>query len=170
LMNYSSVISELQRNRQVFFDLLSGQTKEEYLWKPQPEKWCTLEIVCHLYDEEREDFRARLKQVLETPELPFPSIDPQGWVQSRKYLEQDFETMLKKFCEERNESVAWLKSLASPAWKNAYHHPKFGPLSGNLFLSNWLEHDYLHLRQILTVKHLYLQNHSGETLTYAGNW
>jgi hypothetical protein len=169
-MNYSFIIRELQRNRQVFLDLLSGVSKEEHLWKHEPEKWCLLEISCHLYDEEREDFRARLKQVLTTPELPFSPIDPVAWVQDRKYMEQDFETVLQKFSEERNQSVAWLKSLKSPAWKNAYLHPKFGAISGDLLLSNWLEHDYLHCRQILTVKHLYLKHHSGETLTYAGNW
>lgn len=27
---------------------------------PAPEKWCLLEIVFHLYDEEREEFRARV--------------------------------------------------------------------------------------------------------------
>jgi len=169
-MNYSSIFQELQRNRQAFLDLLSGMTKEEYLWKPEPAKWCLLEIICHLYDEEREDFRARLKQVLETPELPFPPIDPQKWVLERNYIEQDFETMLNKFSEERKQSVSWLKSLTSPKWKNAYIHPKFGAISGNLLLSNWLEHDYLHCRQILTLKHLYLKHHSGENLAYAGNW
>ncbi len=169
-MNYSAIIRELERNREVFHDLLSGLPKEEYLWKPEPLKWCLLEIICHLYDEEREDFRARLKQVLVTPELAFPPIDPQGWVHERNYLEQDFESVFRKFSEERNESVSWLKSLSSPQWKNAYNHPKFGPISGNLLLSNWLEHDYLHCRQILTLKHLYLKDHSAESLAYAGTW
>jgi hypothetical protein len=169
-MNYSAIIRELQRNRQVFQDLLSGLLNEEYLWKPEPSKWCLLEIICHLYDEEREDFRARLKHVFVTPEFPFPPIDPQTWVMDRKYMKQDFESMLQKFSEERNESVSWLKSLASPPWKNAFNHPKFGAISGDLLLANWLEHDYLHCRQILTLKHLYLKDHSGENLSYAGNW
>lgn len=169
-MNYSAIISELQRNRQVFIDLLSGLNKEEIVWKPAPEKWCLLEIVCHLCDEEREDFRARLKQVLETPELAFPSIDPQGWVKIRNYIDQDIEKMIEQFSNERKNSINWLISLSNPSWKNAFNHPKFGPLSGELFLANWLEHDLLHIRQILNLKHLYLKHHSGQDLTYAGNW
>lgn len=169
-MNHSRIIQELHRNRNVFLDLLSGSAKEEYLWKPEPEKWCMLEIVCHLYDEEREDFHARLKQVLTTPDLAFPPIDPQGWVKERNYIGQDYESMLNLFSEERILSFSWLESLKSPGWTNGYNHPKFGLLTAELFLANWLEHDFLHLRQVLNLKHLFLKNHSGESLTYAGNW
>jgi len=77
--------------------MLFGLTKEMYLWKPAPEKWCLLEIVCHLYDEEREDFRARTRHVLETPTDTLPPIDPQGWVGSRKYIHQDYPEVLNKF-------------------------------------------------------------------------
>ncbi len=169
-MNYSTIINELGRNNQVFIGLLSGMTREEYLWKPAPEKWCLLEIACHLVDEEREDFRARVKHVLENPDLPLLLIDPQGWVKERNYIGQDFETVIAKFSEERNQSVSWLKSLSSPPWKNANNHPKFGLLSAEMFFANWLEHDYLHIRQIVSLKHHYLKNHSGIDLTYAGNW
>jgi hypothetical protein len=169
-MDYSSIISELHRNNQVFTDLLSGLNKEEYLWKPAPEKWCLLEIICHLYDEEREDFRARIKHAFESPGLPFPPIDPVKWVHERKYLSQDFKSVLEKFSDERMQSVEWLNSLSSPDWNSGYNHPKFGMITAKMLLANWLEHDYLHIRQILTLKHLYLKNHSGESLLYAGTW
>ena len=53
-MEHSIVISELSRNREVFKELLSGLQEDVYLWKPMPNKWCLLEVVCHLFDEERE--------------------------------------------------------------------------------------------------------------------
>ena len=115
-MNHSFIIQELKRNRNVFNDLLSGTSREKYLWKESPEKWCLLEMVCHLCDEEREDFRARVKHVLTTPDLPLPPIDPQGWVQERNYISKDFELMLSLFLEERSHSVSWgkwLKKLSS---------------------------------------------------------
>ncbi len=56
-MNTKYIIDELKRNKIVFKDILEGLKKEVYLWKPNPEKWCVLEVVCHLYDEEREIFR-----------------------------------------------------------------------------------------------------------------
>ena len=169
-MNAAYILSQLDSNAGVFNEILKNIPAELITWKVQPEKWCLLEIVCHLHDEEREDFRARLRHVLETPNDPLPSIDPVGWVAERNYIGQDFHTQLKKFSQEREESVRWLKSLVNPNYENAFQHPKFGPLSGRLFMSNWLAHDYLHIRQITKVKYDYLAKVSGETLDYAGTW
>jgi len=163
------IINKLDSNRQQFQQAFSGLTKEEYTWKPLPEKWCLLEVICHLHDEEREDFRARVKLVLENPETPFPKIDPVAWVTERKYMQQDFEYMLKQFLTEREETLKWLRGLKEPRWDNAYMHPKVGPVTARLLLTNWLAHDYLHFRQILKLKYDYLKFHSGEKLDYAGN-
>lgn len=169
-MQHTTIIQALSKNGAVFQSMLTGLSSQEYLWKPQPEKWCLLEIVCHLYDEEREDFRARIRHVLETPAEPLPPIDPPGWVQERAYLRQDFADTLDRFVKEREASVAWLQSLSAPNWDSAYMHPKFGPMTASMFLSNWLAHDYLHMRQILQIKFGYLQQLSNESLKYAGEW
>ncbi len=164
------MIDELARNRDVFKALLMNKSKDEYLYKPSPEKWCLLEVVCHLYDEEKEDFRARTKQVLTHPDLPLPPINPVGWVSERDYLKRDYTEMLQKFLYEREESVEWLQSLSEPKWSNTVIHPKLGVLSAWLFLTNWLAHDYLHIRQVIQLKFDYLKQQSGEDLLYAGNW
>lgn len=169
-MNYTKIIQELLRNRDIFKGLLTGLTEEEYLWKSNFDKWCLLEIICHLYDEEREDFRVRLRHVLETPTEPLRTIDPAGWVKERNYINKNYTEIMDKFLEERQQSVKWLKSLTNPKWDNAYNHPKFGQMTAKMFLSNWLVHDYLHIRQILKLKFDYLKQLSDETLAYAGNW
>lgn len=169
-MIYDKIIQELARNKLVFKELLNGLPEEEYLWKQNPDKWCLLEIICHLYDEEREDFRTRTKQVLTSPELPLPKIDPVGWVNERKYLQQNFSEKLKDFLFEREQSVKWLQTLKNPGWNNAYNHPKLGKMTARLFLSNWLAHDYLHIRQITKLRYEYLKFKSAEDLSYAGNW
>lgn len=169
-MDYNKIIKELERSKATFKTLLEGLSEEQYTWKQNPDKWCLLEIVCHLYDEEREDFRARTKLVLESPELPLPKIDPIGWVKERKYIEQNYSEKLKEFLSEREKSIEWLNSLQNPKWVNAYDHPRLGMMTAKLFLSNWLAHDYLHFRQITKLKFHYLKHLSGEDLTYAGNW
>ena len=169
-MNHAAIIKELSGNHEVFKSLLNGTSKEEYLWKPDISKWCLLEIVCHLYDEEQLDFRYRVKHVLETSEQAMPSINPQGWVKEKKYIEQNYHETLKKFLEERKQSIQWLQSLSSPKWKNIHQHPKLGEMSAEMILSNWLAHDYLHFRQIISIKYHYLQHQSGESLDYAGKW
>ncbi len=169
-MDYDKIISNLQSNKEVFLSLLSNVSREEYLWKPQPDKWCLLEILCHLRDEEIEDFRTRVKCVLESPQLGPQPIDPVGWVAQRKYVEQDYDKKLEEFIQERDASVDWLRSLDSPNWHNTYTHPTLGPMSARKFLSNWLAHDYLHFRQIVRLKYDHLIEISGEDLQYAGNW
>ncbi|MFI5203203.1 MAG: DinB family protein [Flavobacteriales bacterium] len=169
-MNHTEIATQLKKNSAIFSFMFNGVDVNVYNWKPAPEKWSLLEILCHLYDEEREDFRARLKLTLENPENPLPSIDPAGWVASRKYAEWNYNDTLRKFMEERENSVVWLKSLKGVNWQNTHHHPKFGELSAEMFLQNWLAHDYLHLRQIIKTKYDYLRSTSNVRFDYAGSW
>lgn len=169
-MDHKLIISQLGKNAATFNSLFNGIDRSRYLWKPAPEKWCLLEVVCHLVDEEREDFRARVKQVLERPSEPMPSIDPVGWVTTRKYMDRDYEKSISDFLEERRSSVTWLRSLSSPPWHHVHEHPKLGSMSAERLLANWLAHDYLHFRQIASLHYGYLEATSGQDLSYAGNW
>lgn len=169
-MELDYVINQLEKHHAVFEAMFKGCTPDEYNWKQAPEKWNLLEILCHLFDEEREDFRARVQHVLTTPDQPMPKTDPEAWVTARSYATQNYETMLKGFLEERTKSVSWLRGLSSPKWDNAYQHPQVGPVRANFLLVNWLAHDYLHIRQITKLRYDFLKQRSGESLDYAGNW
>ena len=119
-MNPAPLIGLLQRAPGVFGTLLDGLDEDSMRWRPAADKWSALEVVCHLADEEREDFRARLRSVLEDPSRDLPLSDPEAWVRDRQYLEEDFATRLDAFLDERAASVRWLKGLTDPAWENAY--------------------------------------------------
>lgn len=164
------IIKELTKNSEIFKTLLISLSSKEYLWKQSTEKWCLLEIICHLYDEEREDFRARTKRVLETPGKSLVAIDPVGWIKERNYIEKDYDTVLRIFLNERVQSVNWLKTLVSPKWDNVHIHPKLGSMTAKQFLTNWLAHDYLHIRQIIKLKFDYLKESSEVNLNYAVDW
>jgi hypothetical protein len=148
IMNHQAIIAHLRLNGDVFKDLFQSVSDKQAPWKPGPDRWSILEVVNHLYDEEREDFRQRLGLVLEDPEMPWPPIDPEGWVIQRKYHERNFTESLHNFFEEREKSLSWLDKLDSPDWKRTHQHPKMGPMSAELILANWLAHDMFHIRQI----------------------
>lgn len=169
-MERALLIAQLERHGGVLRALLGDLSPAEIRWKPAPEKWCPLEVVCHLHDEEREDFRARLRSTLEQPEAPWPTIDPAAWVAERKYMEQDFGSTLNGFLEERQRSLEWLRGQDHAPWDNAYMHPKVGPVSCELLLTNWVAHDLHHIRQLIHLRHAYLEAHSTVPLDYAGNW
>jgi hypothetical protein len=169
-MNSNDIIQQLDENRKSFKALLSDLSPKLVHWKPEEDKWSLLEIVCHLYDEEREDFRTRVRSVLTDPAKPLPKFDPIKWVKERNYKQENYDQKLRDFLVEREDSVTWLRSLSDPAWDNEYRHERLGPMSAELFLNNWLAHDYFHLRQIVKNKYLYLKEHVITSLDYAGDW
>jgi hypothetical protein len=169
-MDRHLLYAQLERHAAVFRDLLTDLPPHQARWRPAPGKWCPLEVACHLYDEEREDFRARLRSTLEDPGKPWPTIDPAAWVAERAYSEQDLSAKLKAFLEERSRSLTWLREQDNAAWTNAYIHPKVGPVSCELLLTNWVAHDLHHIRQLINLRYEYLKAHTTLPLDYAGTW
>ena len=169
-MKMESVISEFTNNGRVFKHLLNSTNSGEVLYRPAPGKWNLLEIACHLLDEERLDFRARMKHVMENPDEEMEPIDPQGWVTSHNYSEKDFAAVLKDFLSERENSLQWLASLTNEDLEKKLEHKNFGTVTVRHFMLNWLAHDYLHIRQIVALKYSFLKNNTGADLRYAGDW
>ena len=170
-MNYDHIFEKLESNASTFKSLLEGISEEQAQWKPSPEKWSLLEIVNHLYDEEREDFRQRIKNIFEDPKKEWAPIAPAEWVTEREYSKRDMKASLNNFLDERKKSIEWLKSLNSPNWKASHTHPKLGEMSAEKLLANWLAHDYLHIRQISFLQWSYLSYIAPSIkLDYAGNW
>jgi hypothetical protein len=163
------VTEQFRRNAEIIRGLVSGIPGAEARWKPSPEKWSILEVVNHLDDEEREDFRQRLDLVLHRPGEPWPGIDPQGWVTSRRYADRDPVESLDRFLRERERSVAWLDGLGAPAWDNRREHPIAGTLRAGDLLHSWLAHDFLHIRQIARLRYEYVSHLAAPYSTkYAG--
>ncbi|MBK8949812.1 MAG: DinB family protein [Flavobacteriales bacterium] len=169
-MDRSHLFAQLERHAAVFRGLLTDLGTDEATWKPAPGSWCALEVACHLLDEEREDFRARLRSTLETPEAPWPKIDPPAWVIERRYLEQDLAAVLDAFLAERAASLTWLRAQDRAHWDNAYIHPKVGPVSCALLLTNWVAHDLHHIRQLINLGYARLKANATVPLDYAGTW
>lgn len=155
-MDFEFFMRTLSKNAGMIESFVTGILQEEAQWKPAPNKWSILEIVNHLYDEEKDDFRGRLKLVLDNPEQPWPPNDPEAWAVERKYNERNLSESLKNFLRERKESLTWLYGLESPNWDNAYDHPKAGPLSAGDLLVSWVAHDLLHIAQMSLTRVEYL--------------
>jgi hypothetical protein len=169
-MKKNNVIKEFSNNGKVFAELLAATDAMEILYRPAPEKWNLLEIACHLLDEERLDFRARMKHVMDNPDREMEPIDPQGWVNSHKYSERDYETVVKDFLNERISSVQWFDTISEEDLEKKMEHKVFGTVTVKHFLLNLLAHDYLHIRQIVALKYSFLKNNTGADLRYAGDW
>jgi hypothetical protein len=169
-MDVDFCTSQLQDNARRISELVSGMTIEEARWKPDSSSWSILEVINHLYDEEREDFRVRLDVILNDPQKPWPPIDPQGWIKSRNYNERYLDESLQKFLSERDHSLAWLKNLGNPDWYSEYPAP-FGTIRAGDIFAAWVTHDHLHMRQLVELQRaLTLTKVSPFILDYAGDW
>lgn len=141
-------------------------------WKPAPEHWSILEIVCHLADEEAEDFAVRLRATFEG--APWPPLDFDNIAQRRGYSTRDLAAELARFESQRAANMKWLRSIAASAdFTTAHQHAKLGPIAAGDLLTSWAAHDALHLRQIAKRLHNLAQRDAqkgGFSITYAGEW
>ncbi|HSS19521.1 MAG TPA: DinB family protein [Pyrinomonadaceae bacterium] len=169
-MNLSYFIDRFAQNRDVLIGFVRNVGADQAKWKPEPDKWSILEVINHLYDEEREDFRQRLELVLTDPAKLWPKIDPRGWVTSRNYLGRTLEASMENFLAEREKSLSWLGQLSNPNWDNRNEGAN-GILSAGDLLASWLAHDFLHVRQITRLHWQYVSFISlPYSATYAGPW
>ena len=169
-MNHHKIKEHLRANGEVFKNLFQSVSDEQARWKPATDRWSILEVVNHLYDEEREDFRKRLELVLNDPEETWPAIDPEGWVVQRNYNERDLKQSLHSFFEEREKSLLWLNNLDLPNWQATHQHPQMGPMSAELILANWLAHDLFHIRQVADLHFAYLTKVVNPVLLNYSGW
>jgi hypothetical protein len=169
-MNLDYFIGRFSKNRGVFESLVRTISPEQARWRPAPDKWSLLEVVNHLFDEEREDFRQRLKLTLEDPAQAWPPINPREWVTTRGYNERELDTSLNNFLGERQASLQWLGQLSAPNWQNSNEGPN-GILTAGDLLASWLAHDFLHIRQLTRLHWQYVGAIADSyQTTYAGPW
>ena len=170
-MHLQLALTRLTANAEAIAALVRSASLEQARWKPAPTAWSILEVICHLYDEEREDFRQRVDYLLHRPAADWPPIDPQGWVTARAYNQRDPRVALEAFLAERQQSLGWLAGLAHPNWASAKAHPAGGAVTAGDMLAAWVAHDHLHLRQLNELHWHYLATQVQPfSLEYAGGW
>jgi uncharacterized damage-inducible protein DinB len=169
-MEFKTLYQELVNSTEMIVALLADINQDEAQIKPNPESWSILEVVCHLFDEEREDFREHLDFILHRQNEEWYRIDPQGWVAERKYNEQNLAEMQEKFVAERRKSLEWLQGLAGANWDTTYTS-QFGSMKAGDMFASWVAHDNLHIRQLIELKRSLIERMvSPYDIQYAGDW
>lgn len=122
---------------------------DDAMWRsrPAPNEWSPVEIVCHLRDEETEDFGARVRVVAEG-RATFVPIDPERWASERKYREDDPRAALVALKQRRRDNLAFLVLVDPARLTGVVDHPKLGAMSGLDLVAAWVTHDRLHLAQL----------------------
>jgi DinB family protein len=164
----SSVRLELARFPSVLEALLKDLDPTTWRARPAPAEWAPVEILCHLRDEEVEDFGARIRVILDGGS-GFAPIDPERWAVERRYLEADGPQVLATFGERRVASLGALVAVAPARLTATVDHPRAGALSGLDLLAAWVTHDRLHLAQLAsTLARLWATRWAPLRVDYAG--
>lgn len=169
-MDVNYYTKQMARNTESIRSLATGISDEQARWKPDPASWSILEVINHLYDEERKDFRVRLDYILHRPGEEWPPIDPAGWVVSQRYNKRELAPSLDNFLREREASLTWLQELDSPDWQAAEEAP-FGLFHAGDMFAAWVAHDLLHLRQLVELHWAWtVRSVQPYRPDYAGDW
>jgi hypothetical protein len=139
--------TELARLPAILGALLDGVDTALWRERPAAAEWAPLEIVCHLRDEETEDFGARVRVVVSGGER-FVPIDPERWAVERRYRDADPGAALAAFFQRRAENVTFLATVPPDRLRATVTQPGTGTLSGLDLLAAWVTHDRLHLAQL----------------------
>ena len=170
-MNLKLAIQSLQRFPATVSALVKDLDEETWHYKPPSGNWSIVEVVCHLRDEEVEDFRLRVKSTLEDPTKTWPKIDPEKTAIDRNYQSDNPHQALADFLHERKASLDWLHTLPKTVdWSRSYQHPEVGLVPASRLLGSWAGHDLLHLRQITKRLFECMQIASDHNLDCAGDW
>ena len=164
MINMQETVRRLAGNAEAIRALVPVLPVEQAQWKPDPETWSLTEVMEHVYNEERLDFRKHLRAMFGYPALP-----------SERISGVDCREALKGFLSEREASIAWLATLGSPDWE-ATITLTFSPgeqltLSAGDMLVSWVEHDLLHMRQMVELLHAWnVEQAPPYSVQYAGGW
>lgn len=170
-MSSINFVPLMEKQAQAIQALAQGITTEQARRKPAAESWSILEVINHLYDEEREDFRLRLDILLHRPTEPWPPIHPSEWVTERSYNTRELEPSIENFLRERAKSLEWLKGLKSPNWDASVISPWGGKVRAGDLYAAWVAHDVLHLRQLSELHYAVIKAAAGDyEIGYAGDW
>ncbi len=169
-MQFETLLQELTYSTEMIRALVAGLTTDQARVRPAPESWSILEVMCHLYDEEREDFRYHLDAILHRPQEEWPAYDPGRWVTERGYNQRELPQAAQAFLAERAQSLAWLRGLAVADWTVA-HTNQYGSMSAGEMFASWVAHDNLHIRQLVELRRSRIVALTEPfDIRYAGEW
>jgi HAD superfamily hydrolase (TIGR01549 family) len=117
--------------------------------KPHTDEWSLTEIACHLRDTEIEVNLERLAKILEQPDPFLATQNTDSWAEEREYNKEDFPIALQQFASARLQTLNMLGSLADAQWQRLARHAIFGPSTLFDIVNFIVEHDHLHIRQII---------------------
>ena len=145
-------LDEAEKSPRLIAAAVSGLSDKILLFKPSPEKWCILEILCHLADMEIL-YAYRSRQMLADKDATIAPIDQDAWARNLGYLETPANEMVALYGLNRHHNLRLLRRLkAADLEKSAYHPELKRPVTVAEYIGMLVRHGPNHLEQIERLK------------------
>lgn len=118
--------------------------------RPADGEWSVLEIVSHMRDVDGEVNLTRAETILREENAFINGQATDHWVEERNYNSGDGQAALASFVTQRLKLVDLLGNLDQAGWERRARHTFLGPTSLLELVGIMVDHDRLHLNQVLT--------------------
>lgn len=127
---------------------VQGQSSETLGRRPSGEAWSQTEILAHLADFEVVCFQDRIECILRGE--PIRSLNADERAAAIPYAAINPFTSLEVFVRERGRSLARFLRLTPGQLERRALHGEKGEYTLARLLTEWVDHDLLHIRQLVT--------------------
>ena len=139
------LIAAYENGVEVLRNTLAGITVDQARCRPIPNKWSTLEVVCHLADSEQ-FFADRIKRTIAMDRPLLIGVDPGLYAESLHYQEHNFSEELDLVSLTRRQMARTLKLVTSDAWRRTAVHSETGLVTLRQLVFHAINHLNHHLR------------------------
>ena len=126
---------------------VAGMTHEQFVARPIPGKWSTLEVICHLADFEIV-FADRIKRIIAEHEPTLFGGDPDGFAARLAYQERNAEEELLLIALIRQQIARILRTLKPEDFQRRGIHSEYGPMILDVMIERITGHIPHHLQFI----------------------
>ena len=133
--------------------LTEGLSPAELLTSPVPGEWSARDVLAHL--RACSDMWGKyIRLILDEDHPTFKAVNPTTWIKQTDYLEQEFQTSLRAFTDQRARLLAVLEPLPPEAWNRTATVTGAGkPRERTVYTyAQWLaNHEHSHYRQLKNI-------------------
>jgi DinB family protein len=127
--------------------LIAGVPDAQLHRRPAPQKWCVLEIIAHLAEDELAT-SWRYRQMIEQPGVTLMGFNQDLWAQLGDYAAWNPRDALEMFRLLREANLGLLSRLTPEQWNCSGIHSERGPITVRSLARHMAAHDINHILQI----------------------
>jgi uncharacterized damage-inducible protein DinB len=133
--------------------IVRGSPDQTAYLRPYPDSWSLANVLQHLVDVERR-YLARLQRVLAEDHPLLPAILPDEEALATAVPPVTAVELAHQFTAARAATMTFLSNLTPKEWQRSAVHQTMGVTSLRLLVQHLVDHDTLHLNQMLEAQEL----------------